>query len=153
MLFSLKTALAALLIASPLTEAARSRYPTRDEKEWVTVWGTMPQLVEPANLPPAPFNETGRVFNDATLRQTVKLSLPSSTLRLQISNVFGGSDLPITAVTIARTANNTAGTSAIDAASLQIVTFSGSGTFAVPNGAVVFSDPIDLPVDANAVVS
>ncbi|KAI8227780.1 hypothetical protein K4K57_008263 [Colletotrichum sp. SAR 10_99] len=153
MLFSLKTALAALLIASPLTEAARSRYPTRDEKEWVTVWGTMPQLVEPANLPPAPFNETGRVFNDATLRQTVKLSLPSSTLRLQISNVFGGSDLPVTAVTIARTANNTAGTSAIDAASLQIVTFSGSGTFAVPNGAVVFSDPIDLPVDANAVVS
>lgn len=23
--------------------------------EWVTIWGAMPQLTEPANLPPAPF--------------------------------------------------------------------------------------------------
>lgn len=23
--------------------------------DWVTIWGTMPQLTEPANLPPAPF--------------------------------------------------------------------------------------------------
>ncbi|KAF9879311.1 GDSL-like Lipase/Acylhydrolase [Colletotrichum karsti] len=151
-MFSLKTALAALLLASPLAQA-RPRCPTRDEREWVTVWGTMPQLTEPANLPPAPFNETGRVFNDASLRQTVKLSLPSSTLRLQISNAFGASDLPITAVTIARTANNTAGTSAIDPDSLQVVTFSGGGAFTVPNGAVLFSDPIDLAADAQSVVS
>ncbi|KAL0939095.1 GDSL-like lipase acylhydrolase [Colletotrichum truncatum] len=152
MMVFFKTALAALFLASSLTEA-RPRCPTRDEREWVTVWGTMPQLTEPANLPPAPFNETGRVFNDATLRQTVKISLPASTLRLQISNAFGGSDLPITAVTIARTANNTAGTSAIDTDSLQVVTFSGGGGFTVPNGAVVFSDPIDLSVEGQSVVS
>jgi hypothetical protein len=23
--------------------------------KWVTIWGTMPQLTEPANLPPEPF--------------------------------------------------------------------------------------------------
>ncbi|KAK1451950.1 GDSL-like Lipase/Acylhydrolase [Colletotrichum melonis] len=162
MIASLKTAFAALLFLSPLAEA-RPQHPARgDEREWVTVWGTMPQLVEPANLPPAPFerppnspaqNETGRVFHDATLRQTVKVSLATSTLRLQISNAFGGSDLPITAVTIARTANNTAGTSGVDADSLLVVTFSGSGGFVVPNGAVVFSDPIDLAVEAQSIVS
>ncbi|OLN88513.1 hypothetical protein CCHL11_01702 [Colletotrichum chlorophyti] len=113
----------------------------------------MPQLTEPANLPPTPFNETGRVFHDTTLRQTVKVSLPASTLRLQISNAFGGSDLPITSVTIARTANNTAGTSAVEADSLEIVTFSGSGGFIVPNGAIVFSDPIQLSVEAESIVS
>ncbi|TDZ27213.1 hypothetical protein C8035_v012017 [Colletotrichum spinosum] len=152
MLFSLKSALAALLLSSPLANA-HPRHAARDESEWVTVWGAMPQLTEPANLPPAPFNETGRVFDDATLRQTVKVSLPTSTLRLQISNVFGISDLPITAVTIARAANNTAGTSAIDPSSLQIVTFSGAGDFVVPNGAVVFSDPIDLAVAGESIVS
>ncbi|KXH61125.1 GDSL-like Lipase/Acylhydrolase [Colletotrichum salicis] len=152
MIASLKTAFTALLFLSPLAEA-RPQHPTRDESEWVTVWGTMPQLVEPANLPPAPFNETGRVFHDATLRQTVKVSIATSTLRLQISNAFGGSDLPITAVTIARTANNTAGTSGVDADSLQVVTFSGGGGFVVPNGAIVFSDPIDLPVEAQSIVS
>ncbi|GKT42014.1 uncharacterized protein ColSpa_02195 [Colletotrichum spaethianum] len=152
MMLSLKTALTALLFFSPLVQA-RPRCPTRDEREWVTIWGTMPQLCEPANLPPAPFNETGRVFRDATLRQTVKVSLAASTLRLQISNAFGASDLPITAVTIARTANNTAGTSGVDADSLQVVTFSGSGSFIVPNGAIVFSDPIELSVEARSIVS
>ncbi|WYZ34638.1 hypothetical protein EsH8_I_000914 [Colletotrichum jinshuiense] len=98
-------------------------------------------------------NETGRVFRDATLRQTVKVSLAASTLRLQISNAFGGSDLPITSVTIARTANNTAGTSGVDVDSLQVVTFSGSGGFVVPNGAIVFSDPIELSVEAQSIVS
>ncbi|TID03991.1 hypothetical protein CH35J_002577 [Colletotrichum higginsianum] len=152
-MLSIKTALAALLFFSLLAQA-RPRCPTRDERQWVTIWGTMPQLCEPANLPPAPFNETGRVFRDATLRQTVKVSLAASTLRLQISNAFGGSDLPVTSVTIARTANNTAGTSAVDTNSLQVVTFSGgSGGFVVPNGAVVFSDPIELAVAAQSVVS
>ncbi|OHE95748.1 GDSL-like Lipase/Acylhydrolase [Colletotrichum orchidophilum] len=152
MIPSFKTAFTALLFLSPLAEA-RPQYSTRDEREWVTVWGTMPQLVEPGNLPPTPFNETGRVFRDATLRQTVKVSLAASTLRLQISNAFGGSDLPITSVTIGRTANNTAGTSGVDANSLQVVTFSGSGGFVVPNGAVVFSDPINLTVEAQSIVS
>ncbi|KAF6819609.1 GDSL-like lipase acylhydrolase [Colletotrichum plurivorum] len=153
MTFSLKTALAAaLLLASPSTQA-RPRCPPRDERQWVTVWGSMPQLTEPANLPPAPFNETGRVFRDATLRQTVTVSLPASTLRLQISNAFGGSDLPITAVTIARSANNTLGVSAVEPDSLQVVTFSGEGGFVVPNGAVAFSDPVELDVEARSIVS
>lgn len=40
--------LAALLLAATSVTAKCNRH-------WVTVWGTMPQLVEPANLPNAPF--------------------------------------------------------------------------------------------------
>jgi hypothetical protein len=32
------------------------RLSSRDAKEeWVTIWGSMPQLTEPANLPPEPY--------------------------------------------------------------------------------------------------
>ena len=30
------------------------------ETEWVTLWGSMPQLTEPANLPPEPYVSLSR---------------------------------------------------------------------------------------------
>jgi lysophospholipase L1-like esterase len=78
---------------------------------------------------------------------------PASTIRLQISNAFGGSDLPITAVSVALPANNTPGSPAILTSSLKPVTFSGSGSPTVPNGAVIFSDPISFPVVAGQILS
>ncbi|CAI6034988.1 unnamed protein product [Clonostachys chloroleuca] len=121
--------------------------------EWVAIWGAMPQLTEPANLPPAPFNSTGLVFDDATIRQTVKLSLDTDVIRLEIRNVFGGSDLSITAATVAIPANQTAGIKAIQTDTTQALTFSGSQSFIVPNGASVLSDPIHMPVAAQSILS
>ncbi|KAI1335676.1 GDSL-like Lipase/Acylhydrolase [Xylariaceae sp. FL0016] len=115
-----------------------------DKRRWVDIWTAMPQLTEPANLPSAPFNETGVVFRNATIRQTLRVSLPASTIRLQISNAFGTSDLPITAATIARPANGSAGTSSIDVATLTPLTFSGSPNFTIPNAALALSDPVTL---------
>ncbi|EHA57354.1 lipolytic enzyme [Pyricularia oryzae 70-15] len=120
---------------------------------WVDVWGSMPQLVEPANLPNAPWNQTGVVFRNATLRQTIRISLGAHVIRLQISNAFGGSDLPITAVTVGVTPNNTAGIAGIQG-DLHKVTFSGGQAgFTVPVGALVVSDPIELPLKALDVLS
>lgn len=63
----------------------------------------MPQLTEPANLPPAPFNtSSGLVFQDTTIRQTIHVTASSSRIRLRLSNAFGLTPLPITAVTIVR---------------------------------------------------
>ena len=146
--------------------------------EWVTVWGTMPQLTEPANLPPTPFvsssrqeavviskcvqgaliaisdqNGSGVVFEDATIRQTVMMTLAADTIRLEISNAFGGSDLPITAVTVAMPSNQTLGISGVKEDTIQGLTFSGTESFIVPNGAVVFSDPIGFPVSAQTIVT
>jgi len=76
-----------------------------------------------------------------------------STIRLQFSNAFGGSDLPITAVTVALPTNGSAGASGIDTKTLQPVTFSGSPSFIVPNGAVVFSDPLNITVAAEQILA
>ncbi|RDW87332.1 hypothetical protein BP5796_03026 [Coleophoma crateriformis] len=120
---------------------------------WVDIWTSMPQLTEPANLPPAPFNETGLVFFNSTIRQTVHLSLEAPQIRIRISNAFGVNDLPVTAVTVALPLNGTAGTSDIQPGTLRDVTFSGSGNFTIPNGALAVSDPINLPVQAQSMLT
>lgn len=52
--FILKTALVAILGFGP-TNALSGAKVSRDDTNWITVWGSMPQLTEPGNLPPAPF--------------------------------------------------------------------------------------------------
>ncbi|KAL2197672.1 SGNH hydrolase-type esterase domain-containing protein [Corynascus similis CBS 632.67] len=127
-----------------------------DDWHWVATWTSMPQLVEPNNMPPAPFNGGGSVFRDATLRQTLHLSIGAERLRLQISNTFGGSDLPITAATIALPAGGKAGVAGIDTSTLQPLTFNnGSASITVPKGEVAYTDPIDftVPPQTNIAVS
>ncbi|KAI0764829.1 extracellular GDSL-like lipase/acylhydrolase [Fomes fomentarius] len=113
----------------------------------------MPQLTEPANLPNPPFNTSGLVFANTTLRQTIHVTTPSSRIRLRISNAFGTTSLPITAATIARPANGAPGTSAIDTSTVKTLTFSGSPSFTIPNAALVVSDPIDFDVEAQTELS
>ena len=81
------------------------------------------------------------------------MTLPSDTLRLQISNVFGGSDLPITAATIALPPTNEAGGSSIQGSTLTGLTFSGSEDFIVPSGGSVLSDPVRFPVKSGTIIS
>jgi len=88
------------------------------------------------------------VFQNTTIRQTVYLTQDASIFRVQLSNAFGNSDLPITAATVALPANGAAGSSAIRTDTLKHLTFSGERSFTVPNGALVVSDPIRLTVKA-----
>ncbi|KAI0778917.1 extracellular GDSL-like lipase/acylhydrolase [Trametes elegans] len=113
----------------------------------------MPQLTEPANLPNAPFNTTGRVFNNSTIRQTIHVTATSPHVRLRISNAFGTTNLPITAVTVARPLNGLPGISAVDPNTVTPLTFSGSPSFSIPNGALVVSDPVDFNVTAGTELS
>ncbi|KAK8055544.1 hypothetical protein PG993_000771 [Apiospora rasikravindrae] len=154
------TLLLALFINSAVALAATDGHASNEEggkKHWTGIWATMPQLTEPANLPPAPYNATGVVFHNTTLRQTVKVGLSASMIRLRLSNAFGGSDLPITAVTIALPANKngSTGLSAIDLPTLKTLTFSGGGStnYTVPMGALAVTDPIEFPVEEGAVVT
>lgn len=87
-------------------------------------------------------------MKDATVRSTIYVTQNARTVRLQISNAFGGSHLPITAVTLAKPVNGSAGVDAVISGSIVPVTFSGTPSFLVPNGAVVLSDPIDMNVEA-----
>lgn len=118
--------------------------PNRPANHWVDSWASMPQLTELPNLPPAPFNTTGLVFANTTLRQTVRLTLGGDLLRIRISNAFGGSDLPITGVSVALPAGGVAGVSEVQEGTVESVTFSGEESVVVPPGALVVSDPIRL---------
>ncbi|KAJ8113780.1 hypothetical protein OPT61_g4173 [Boeremia exigua] len=127
--------------------------PNPPNGHWVDAWASMPQLTEPANLPPAPFNQTGAVFVNSTIRQTLYMTTDAAQIRVKISNVFGGSNLPITAVTVALPANNTAGIHQIQAQTLQKVTFSGKNSISIPNGALAVSDPLNFAIKAQQVIT
>ncbi|PWN87977.1 extracellular GDSL-like lipase/acylhydrolase [Acaromyces ingoldii] len=109
----------------------------------------MPQLTEPANLPPAPYNNSDVKFLNATLRQTFKVSRGARRVRMRFTNVFGGSNLDITSAWLARPLNGSVGTSSIVARSQHQLTFSNLTSFSVPNGALVVSDPVHMDVANN----
>jgi lysophospholipase L1-like esterase len=88
-----------------------------------------------------------------TIRQTLHMSVGASQIRLQISNAFGVTNLPITAVTVALPANNTAGIHQIQASTLQKVTFSGSSSISIPNGALAVSDPLSFPIKPQSILT
>ncbi|KFY43179.1 hypothetical protein V494_02071 [Pseudogymnoascus sp. VKM F-4513 (FW-928)] len=121
--------------------------------KWVDTWTSMPQLVEPGNLPPAPFTSQGAIFNDATLRQTLHVSIGADRIRLQISNTFGGSDLPITEAAIALPTGGEAGVGGIEASPIAGLTFNGASSVTIPKGEVVYSDPIDFSVAAESMLT
>ncbi|KZV92466.1 SGNH hydrolase [Exidia glandulosa HHB12029] len=145
--------LLALLVSTSARHARRAARPSIPGGHWVDTWVSMPQLTEPANLPNAPFNETGLVFHNSTIRQTLHMSIGGSQLRVRISNAFSDVALPITAVTIALPANGSAGVSAIQPHTLKTITFSGQTSFVIPNAALVVSDPIDFVVKPQSMLT
>ncbi|KAE8443760.1 hypothetical protein EG329_001354 [Mollisiaceae sp. DMI_Dod_QoI] len=145
-LFTRVSYLVDALVLLSFSNGVLGGYAWRNEAHWVDTWTTMPQLTEPANLPSPPYNQTGAVFVNSTIRQTLHVSLGGSPIRISISNAFGLTDLPITAVTVALPTNGLAGVAAIDTSTLHTVTFSGSKNYTIPNGALVVSDPIPITV-------
>jgi lysophospholipase L1-like esterase len=114
--------------------------------QWVNTWTSMPQLTEPGNMPPPPFTQDGLVMADTTLRQTVRVTIGGSNLRLRFSNAFGGAALPITAVSVAKPAGGQAGVSAVEPGSTRAVTFNRRPSTVIPVGAQMVSDPLGFRV-------
>lgn len=94
-----------------------------------------------------PLKRGGTTLKDATLRQTLHMSIGAPRIRVQISNTFGGSDLPITAASLALPTGGKAGVGGIDTSTLTALTFDGGkASTTVPRGKVVYSDPVDFKV-------
>jgi len=100
-----------------------------------------------------PQNQTGAVFVNSTIRQTLHMSVGASQIRIKISNAFGVTNLPITAVTIALPANDTAGIHQIQASTLQKITFSGKDSISIPNGALAVSDPLNFKIKPQSILT
>ncbi|PYH41293.1 SGNH/GDSL hydrolase family protein [Aspergillus saccharolyticus JOP 1030-1] len=105
----------------------------------------MPQLTEPGNLPPDPFNASSFVFFNTTLRQTLRLTHPASTIRLRLSNAFGLDDLDVTNVSLAHPVKNELGASSITPNTVHPILFDGFHGIIIPPGSLAVSDPIQLP--------
>ena len=116
----------------------------RGPAQWVAAWTSMPQLTEPANMPPPPFTQEDGVLHDATLRQTVRLTVSGDRLRFRFSNAFGGAELPLTRAAVALPAGGRAGVDGIVPGTSRPLTFSGRPATTVPVGAQVVSDPVRL---------
>ena len=142
----------ALLVVQPGVGAQSGQ----TAEHWVGTWATSdvgrPQMPPPPvaaalgarppqgppSLAPAAFMH----FNNQTLRQIVHTSLGGNRVRVVISNTFGTMPLTIGAAHMARRDKE----SAIVPTSDRVLTFSGRPTIAIPSGAIVYSDPVDLDV-------
>jgi lysophospholipase L1-like esterase len=117
-----------------LIAAAWLASPALAESRWVGSWATSQQIPEERNALAA------HELDDATLRQTVHLSLTGSALRVRLSNAFGTAPLHIAAAHIARAA--APGSDAIAAASDTALRFAGQDDVTIPPGAEYVSDPV-----------
>ena len=119
-----------LMVAALLAAAAQA------QTHWVGSWATSQQIPEDRNaLGP-------HDLDDATLRQTVHLSLPGASLRVRLSNAFGTAPLHIASAHVARAV--AAGSDAVEPSSDRELRFSGRRDVTIPAGAEYVSDPLAL---------
>jgi lysophospholipase L1-like esterase len=101
-------------------------------EHWMTSWYAAPQPAWDASFT-LPMNVPARLDN-ATLRETVRLSSGGQRIRLVFSNRYGREPVQLGAVRV-----DDAGTS-------RTLTFAGQPGVAILPGATVTSDPVALPV-------
>jgi len=99
-----------------------------DKQHWVGTW----------TMAPAPA-ETG-AFNNQTLRMTMRASLGGNTVRVRISNAYGGRPLEIGGAHVALREAGAANLAGSD----RKLGFGGLPTATIAAGAVLFSDPVEL---------
>jgi lysophospholipase L1-like esterase len=130
----------ALLAAGVLTTAdvaaASDTGKDNGNEHWVGTWGNA--LHEPDLGAPGLANAG---FNNQTLRQIVHISAGRSSVRVRLST-FGASGVVIGAAHIAVHAT----AASIVPGSDRTLTFGGAASIAIPAGALVASDPVDLDV-------
>ncbi|HUH56430.1 MAG TPA: GDSL-type esterase/lipase family protein [Rhodanobacter sp.] len=140
--------LALLLLGITATQAAPAT------GTWAETWGQA--MV--SHMQPSPGHEgvyAAPHLRDATVRQTVPVSVGGQRLRVRLSNVYGSAPLTITAASVAPAAAAAGDHTAIDPARSHALRFNGKSSLTIPAGATALSDPTALPVPAlsNLVVS
>lgn len=97
----------------------------------------------------APANAEGVAFSNHTIRMHPRISLGGHTLRVRLSNAFGTRPVTVGAAHLALRA----GGPAIVPGSDRPLTFGGAPGAAIAAGALLVSDPVELPVPALADLS
>lgn len=110
--------------------------------QWTTTWAT------PQQPPTEGDDEALEGFTEQTLRHVVRVAAGGGRLRLRLSNTYATDSITIGPVTVAKRPDDVAGaTPVIETHTLTSATFDGESTTDLAAGAVIITDPIDLPVD------
>jgi lysophospholipase L1-like esterase len=125
-----------LLLVVTLSVEAVGKADRNSEKEthWVGSWASSPELADANSMPPAPG------FTNCTLRQVVHLSVGGSQIRVRFSNTFGSTALTISSARVAKALKN----GSIEPESDRPLSFQGQPSTTVPEGALVYSDPVSF---------
>jgi len=132
-----------------VTPDERPRQPV--EAHWVASWAVAP--LDFAELAATPgggkySSPAGNDLRGRTLRQKVELSLDGERVRIRFSNRFGKTPLRIAAASAARGT----GEEAFSPATLRELRFGGRASVTIAPGAEVWSDGVDLAVQAGQTV-
>ena len=115
--------------------------PGEESYSWVTTWGTAEEKCDiTANAMPQ------MTLNGSTVRQIVKLTTGGNRLKLRLSNQYGGSDVHIVSLHLAKQVKADAST--IDVSTDTVVTVGGQESFVIPKGKVIETDPVNFSVNA-----
>lgn len=137
-----KVVLVVLAIASLVIQAGAENQ--KPQERWVTSWSAA--VHTPLTFPGLP---PTRVFDNQTIRMTVRPTIGGQRVRVRFSNAYGRSPLEIGSASIALTDHG----SVISPGSNHPLTFSGAASVKIPPGAPMLSDPVDLKVPPFAEVA
>ncbi|HEY5755574.1 MAG TPA: GDSL-type esterase/lipase family protein [Steroidobacter sp.] len=108
--------------------------------KWVATWG----------VPPMPngsaFGAGSRSFDNQTLRQIIPISVGGSRVRIKLSNEYGVGALIVGAAHVAVQSTGASIVTGTD----KTLTFRGQESVVIPQGATVFSDPVNFTAQSNA---
>lgn len=107
-------------------------------KHWVASWGAAQQIPDSANQLAA------ENWRDASLRQTVRLTLGGAQFRVRVSNLYGTAPLTLDGASVALA--KAPGQSEILAPTLRPLTFGGRTSVTIPAGAEYYSDAVAMDV-------
>jgi lysophospholipase L1-like esterase len=142
MVLPLRTIFCLAVAMGSLSVAAQS---SSSSSKWVTTWITANAAAE------GPAASSNRSFSNQTLREVVHTTVGGRALRLRLSNTFGPGAIRFDAVYIGLQKED----ATLVPASNHQVTFGGSPSIAIPEGAEVLSDPVSFAVgpQQNLVIS
>jgi len=113
-----------------LAAAASGWAQTTPQQQWTGTWATAPEWTGKGDMPQT------TTLTDCSVRQTVRVSLGGSRLRMQLSNEFSAEPVEIKGVYVADAGDSTV----IDGRSVQWLKFGGRQAVTIEAGKAVYSD-------------
>jgi lysophospholipase L1-like esterase len=135
----------------PALAAAQRAAAAPGQSHWVATWATAQELYRRPPPPPAPAGAAAPArrapftVENQTVRMIVRTSIGGERARVRLASAFGAPTVVVGAAHVAVRASGSATVPGTDRA----LTFGGKPSVTLMPGAVVLSDPVDLPVPAN----